>query len=66
MLCEKKPEAAASQEEVARKFKEMTGRGHHTTYYHPPLQKSSFDLPLWVQKLIYEEASESTLSEGEL
>ena len=35
---------------LSKTFNSLTG---NTQYYHPPVHRSSFDLPLWVQKTIY-------------
>ncbi|GKY92905.1 hypothetical protein MPSEU_000259500 [Mayamaea pseudoterrestris] len=43
-----------NQEELMRKrFASICNAGKATTYYHPRLQNSSFDLPFWAEKEIY-------------
>jgi len=53
LLCKKNKESGPSMEEVEQRFEEIVQAGLTTTYYQPKLQKSSFDLPLWVEKSIY-------------
>lgn len=56
LLCEKNPESAPSIDEVHERFKIMQEvTGSETSYYQPKLQESAFDLPLWVEKRIYNE-----------
>jgi len=38
---------------VEERYKRMCDAGKETTYYHPRLQTSAFDLPLWAEKRIY-------------
>jgi len=53
LLLEKSPDEAATIEDIQKRFRDMRKKGHTTTYYHPQLQTSSFDLPLWVHETIY-------------
>jgi len=53
LLGEKNPSAAASYKSVVKRYNDMVLNGKATTYYHPPLQKGSFELPLWAHKAIY-------------
>jgi len=55
LLCKKCSKSGSSTEDVEHRFREMVQAGTGTTYYQPKLQKSSFDLPLWVEKSIYGE-----------
>eukprot|EP00562_Extubocellulus_spinifer_P028982 CAMPEP_0178658566 /NCGR_PEP_ID=MMETSP0698-20121128/26061_1 /TAXON_ID=265572 /ORGANISM="Extubocellulus spinifer, Strain CCMP396" /LENGTH=351 /DNA_ID=CAMNT_0020300967 /DNA_START=159 /DNA_END=1210 /DNA_ORIENTATION=- len=45
------PEYAAPEIALQSRFEAMDGE--ETFYYHPRLQQSCFDLPLWVEKRIY-------------
>ncbi|CAB9523642.1 Polyamine aminopropyltransferase [Seminavis robusta] len=53
LLCEKSPGVATMKSEIQRRFQQMEQAGQGTSYYHPRLQQSSFDLPLWVHRTIY-------------
>lgn len=54
MLCSKQPQdALPTSGDIERRFTKLQNNGNGTTYYQPKLQKSSFDLPLWVEKKIY-------------
>jgi len=53
LLAEKKPSSAASPEGIQERYDQLVEKGTPTTYYHPPLQDSCFDLPLWVHNSIY-------------
>lgn len=53
--CEKDTNQSPTDAEVKERFAAIIKAGHSTTYYHPPLQTSSFILPLWAQKHIYSE-----------
>ena len=53
LLAEKNPSAASSPSSVTERFDKIINSGNKTTYYHPPLQYSSFDIPLWVHEKIY-------------
>jgi len=56
LLCEKNSKSASSMEEINERFNVMQQvTGSETTYYQPKLQESAFDLPLWVEKRIYDE-----------
>lgn len=56
LLAETKPSSATSREVIQQRYdqlvEETTGTAP-TTYYHPPLQDSCFDLPLWVHNSVY-------------
>lgn len=58
LVCEKssldrRPEPAALMRSIEDRYTKMCQEGKDTTYYHPRLQVSSFDLPLWAEKRIY-------------
>jgi len=54
MLCSmQSQDTLPSFDDVERRFTQIQNNGNGTTYYQPKLQKSSFDLPLWVEKKIY-------------
>ena len=55
LLCEKDPTKAAKYHSIEQLHTQMNEAGRATTYYHPRLQNSSFDLPLWAEKQIYGE-----------
>jgi len=62
ILCEKDPQSSLSKSEIQTRFDNITNSGQGTTYYHPKLQSSSFDLPLWVEQRIYGSDSELVLN----
>jgi len=51
-ICEKKPSNLEFLR-IPERHAAIQMRGLETTYYHPRLQNSSFDLPLWAEKAIY-------------
>lgn len=53
-LCSQKGSAwTMNYGDVKRRYERMVARGNRTTYYHPPLQRGAFDIPLWAQESIY-------------
>lgn len=56
MLC-KKNKAEVPMEDIQRRHQEMQETKEETTYYQPKLQRSTFDLPLWVEKSVYKEST---------
>jgi len=42
---------------LQQRFESLSGKP--TIYYHPPLQKSCFDLPYWVEKFLYSSDAET-------
>lgn len=54
LLCRKSVESCATQNEVEERFTKLDNSQGETTYYHPKLQQSAFELPRWVEKRIYE------------
>ena len=50
LLAEKDPESSSSYSDIVQRYEQI---GNATSYYHPPIQRSSFDLPLWVHNSIY-------------
>lgn len=38
---------------ISERYNRMCEAGRNTSYYHPRLQNSSFDLPLWAEKRVY-------------
>lgn len=50
LLCEK---IAREPSGVDKRFRIMAASGKKTTYYHPRLQQSAFDLPLWAEEKMY-------------
>ena len=53
LVNEKSKQSTMNFSDIKRRYKKIVGAGKKTTYYHPPLQRSSFDLPLWAQERIY-------------
>ncbi|KAG7350323.1 spermidine synthase [Nitzschia inconspicua] len=53
LLGEKEPSLSADYASVSRRYREMISNEKKTTYYHPPLQKGCFELPLWAHENIY-------------
>ena len=66
LLCEKKPDSAPSLEEIEERFNAMQSTGSETSYYQPKLQESAFDLPLWVEKRIYNDPIVTTFKHRDL
>lgn len=66
LLCEKKPGSAPSLDEIEERFNAMQITGSETSYYQPKLQQSAFDLPLWVEKTIYNDPVATTSKHGDL
>lgn len=60
LLCEKDASAASSLEQIAEKFASLEAKNKGTTYYQPKLQVSSFDLPLWVERAIYDDDDDNS------
>jgi len=57
LLCQNAPGPGASAESMEQRYQTMIATPEKaTTYYHPPLQTSSFILPLWAEKYIYSDA----------
>ena len=52
LLCEKSA-LEVEKAEIEARFDSMCNSGKKTTYYHPRLQFSSFDLPLWAELQMY-------------
>jgi len=66
LMCQKGSDNEYSTlKDVKRRFGEMEKIGQGTTYYHPRLQISSFDLPLWVQKSIYSTTEREAMFEDD-
>jgi hypothetical protein len=53
LVNEKSEESSMNFSGIKQRYNGMVAAGKKTTYYHPPLQRSSFDLPLWAQESIY-------------
>lgn len=64
LLCEKSKPGKSLQQKVLRRYLKMCEAGLQTSYYHPRLQTSSFDLPLWAEKQIYGTDGDPYLSCG--
>ncbi len=57
LLSEKDPASSSNNTGIVQRYEQIVNDGKGTTYYHPQLQKSSFDLPLWVHDRIYNNAT---------
>lgn len=53
LLGEKEPSASSKMPSVLTRYKQIVDNGEETTYYHPPLQRGCFEVPLWVHNSIY-------------
>ena len=65
LLLEKSPKKASKPKDIEKRYKAMRKAGQQTSYYHPVLQKSSFDLPLWVHETIYNPSASSSSDDAE-
>ena len=63
LMCEKNSKSASSNEEIRDRFNLMEKNDRRTTYYHPKLQTSTFDLPLWAERTIYAVDDATSLNE---
>ena len=63
LLGEKNPSASSKMPSVLTRYKQIVDNGENnkTTYYHPPLQRGCFEVPLWVHNRIYGEEDTSDL-----
>lgn len=61
LLGEKTPSNASKMPLVWKRYKQILDNGEQTTYYHPPLQRGCFEVPLWVHNSIYGEEDTSDL-----
>ena len=61
LLGEKQPSVSSKMASVWKRYKRMVENGEKTTYYHPPLQRGCFEVPLWVHNSIYGEEDTSDL-----
>jgi len=57
--------SSSKSKDIWKRYQEMIGNGsgnnRRTTYYHPPLQRGCFDIPLWVHQKIYGQEDTSDL-----
>jgi spermidine synthase len=65
LMCEKNASASSSSDDIKSRFAVILKNNQSTSYYHPKLQESAFDLPLWVERVIYSEQFDS-ISKDEL
>lgn len=63
LVCRKSEVSCSTLEEISDRYTNMVKNGSETSYYHPKLQQSSFDLPLWVEKRIYQTESKIAFSD---
>jgi len=61
LLGEKKPSNSSNMPSVWTRYKKILDAGGKTTYYHPPLQRGCFEIPLWAHGSIYGEEDTSDL-----
>ena len=61
LLGEKQPAESSKMASVWKRYKQMVENRERTTYYHPPLQRGCFEVPLWVHNSIYGEEDTSDL-----
>eukprot|EP00529_Nitzschia_sp_RCC80_P001776 CAMPEP_0113453826 /NCGR_PEP_ID=MMETSP0014_2-20120614/7552_1 /TAXON_ID=2857 /ORGANISM="Nitzschia sp." /LENGTH=374 /DNA_ID=CAMNT_0000345221 /DNA_START=214 /DNA_END=1338 /DNA_ORIENTATION=- /assembly_acc=CAM_ASM_000159 len=67
LVGEKDPCSSAPYQDVVERYNRIVESGQKTSYYHPPLQKGCFELPLWVHDNIYgtEESADLSCSSQE-
>jgi spermidine synthase len=63
MMCEKDSTSASTMQDIKSRFNVMEKNDRGTTYYHPKLQTSAFDIPLWAERSIYLMDDLKTLNE---
>jgi len=61
LMGEKDPSSCSKDGEIRTRYGQMVASGQRTSYYHPGLQRSAFDLPLWAHERIYGEEDTSDL-----
>jgi len=61
LLGEKNPSASSNMSSVSKRYNQMVAKGAKTTYYHPPLQRGCFEVPLWAHEGIYGKEDTSDL-----
>eukprot|EP00536_Pseudo-nitzschia_multiseries_P002045 jgi/Psemu1/294674/fgenesh1_pm.27_\ len=61
LLGEKNPSASSKMASVLKRFKKIVDNGSKTSYYHPPLQRGCFEVPLWAHESIYGKEDTSDL-----
>jgi spermidine synthase len=61
LLGEKQPSASSKSSSVLARYRQIVSNGDKTSYYHPPLQRGCFEVPLWVHNSIYGEEDTSDL-----
>jgi spermidine synthase len=65
LLCKKSAESSSTMKEIEDRFSTMVKSKLETTYYQPKLQRSAFNLPLWVERRIYSNIIISKVAEVE-
>jgi len=61
LLGEKNPSTSSEMKSISTRYKQIVDNGDKTSYYHPPLQRGCFELPLWVHDSIYAKEDTSDL-----
>lgn len=66
LTCQKNVKAQESEESIKKRFRMIEKKGLGTSYYQPSLQRSCFDLPLWVSNAIYNDNDDKCTVEDKL
>lgn len=66
LTCQKNANAEDTEVSIKRRFETIEKKGLGTSYYQPSLQKSCFDLPLWVSKAIYNDNKSKCILDNKL
>jgi len=61
LLGEKQPSISSKMPAIWTRYNQIVANGGGTTYYHPPLQRGCFEVPLWVHNSIYGKEDTSDL-----
>lgn len=61
LLGEKLPSDSSKMPSVWTRYEKILEAGGGTTYYHPPIQRGCFEIPLWAHNSIYGEEDTSDL-----
>lgn len=61
LMGEKDPSSSSGMKLVLKRYRDMIDIGKKTTYYHPPLQRGCFEVPLWVHEKLYDNEDTSDL-----
>lgn len=64
LMSEKDPDSATLPRDIHRRFSALRETGKPTSYYHPRLQVSAFDLPYWAEQKMYGEETIKSVCEN--